>query len=216
MPFINESTAKPIGEKLKSLSVTTSQGLFHGKHGLRPRNINSFYDWYDNDGAVFAGINSITEMSVGNGFETVLPGNSPTDLSDDFVENKLLVDALNVHLNADELNSNICRNILIAGFCPVETKINKIPTKSKVRIIHPETVKHIELGGNEYHGIKWIIQKVNGKEAKIMGRNLSWFDHNQIANDKTGKSIISPIQTLLATKLNTIDKIDKIDRMVQR
>lgn len=210
MPFIKESSPKNVDEKLKSISASTSLGLYGSKYGLRPRNITSFFDWYDNDGAIFAGVNSITEMTVGNGFETVLSGLAPSDTSDDESIEKKLVDEFNAFVNMDELDANICRNILIAGFCPVETKINKFPSKSQVRIIHPETVKHVELGGTEYHGIKWIMQKVNGKEAKIMGRNLSWFDHNQIANDKTGKSIIAPIQTLLATKRNTIDKIDRI------
>ena len=197
-------------EKLKSLSATTGRGLYPSKYGQSPRNISTYYDWYDTDGAVFAGINSITEMAAGNGFETVLPGLAPSDMEDDDSPEKKLVDEFNEYVNADDLNANICRNILISGFCPIEIKINKFPRKCQLRVIHPQTVKHIELGGTEYHGIKWIIQSVNGKEAKIMGKNLSWFEHNQIANDKRGKSIILPIQTLLATKRNTINKIEKI------
>ncbi len=197
-------------EKLKSISAATAQGLYHGRYGQRPKNITSFYDWYENDGAVYAGINSITEMSVGNGFETTMPGLAPSDLADEDSPEKKLVDEFNEFINADELNSNIVRNILIAGFCPVEVKMNKFPSKCQVGVIHPKTVVHIELGGNEYHGIKWIIQKVNSKEVKIMGRNLAWFDHNQIGNDKRGSSIISPIQLLLSTKFNTINQIEKI------
>ena len=210
MPFITGSSPKTVDEKLKSLSATTGLGLYHSKYGQTPRNISTYYDWYDTDGAVFAGINSITEMAVGNGIETALPGLVPSDMEDKKSPEKKLVDEFNEYVNADDLHANICRNILISGFCPIEIKISKFPRKCQLRVIHSGTVKHIELGGTEYHGIKWIMQSVNGKEAKIMGRNLAWFEHNQIANDKRGKSIILPIQTLLATKRNTINKIEKI------
>ena len=210
MPFVTAGAPTTVSEKLKSISATTGPGLYHSKYGQRPRNISSFYDWYESDGAVFAGINSVTEMAVGNGIETVLPGLTPSDMEDRDSPEKRLVDEFNEHVNADALHANICRNLLISGFVPVETKITAFPRKCQVRVIHPETVKHIELGGTEYHGIKWIIQRVGGMEAKIMGRNLSWFEHNQIANDKRGKSVILPIQTLLSTKLNTINKIERI------
>jgi len=200
----------PTNEKLKSISAATGQGLYRGRYGQRPKNIKGYYDWYNSDGAVYAGINSITEMAVGNGFETALPGLAPSDMKDNDSPEKKLVDKFNEYINADELNSNICRNILIAGFCPVEVKMNKYPSKCQVQVIHPKTVEHIELGGTEYHGIKWIIQKVNQKEVKIMGKNLAWFDHNQIGNDKRGKSIIAPLEVLLSTKFNTINQIEKI------
>ena len=200
----------PTTEKLKSISASTGTGLYHGKYGQTPKHIKGYYDWYDADGAVYAGINSITEMAVGNGFETALPGLAPSDMKDNESKEKKLIDDFNEYINADELNANICRNILIAGFCPVEVKMNKYPSKCQVGVIHPKTVAHIELGGTEYHGISWILQKVDGKEVKIMGKNIAWFNHNQIGNDKRGKSIIAPIQTLLATKLNTINQIEKI------
>jgi len=200
----------PMQEKLKSVSASTGKGLYSRGYGQQPRSIRGYYDWYNSDGAVYAGINSITEMAVGNGFETALPGLAPSDMEDEDSPEKKLVDEFNEYINADDLNANICRNVLIAGYCPVEVKMNKYPSRCEVGIIHPKTVVHIEIGGAEYHGIKYIIQKVGHNKAKIMGRNLAWFDHNAIGNDKRGTSIIKPVETLLSTKLNTINQIEKI------
>jgi len=168
--------------------------------------IQSFYTWYETDGVVFASVNGLSEASVGKGFHTAV------DEEDEEPERaKELVDEFGKEMNLDVFLPNVCKNMLIAGFCPVETKINKFPSKSALKIIHPATVK--EIGQNEDGTLKHIIQKPQkrgSKEIKILADELTLFVHNQIANDLRGTSIIKPIESLLSTKNTAISNIDKI------
>lgn len=200
----------PIEEKIKSLSVTTGPGLGTKKESQTPRGIAGYYSWYDNDGAVFAAINSLAEFSTGGGYANTMPGKTPSELPPQKPKPLLLVDELGEALNLDSVLPNITRNMLIAGFTPVEVQIKEFPSKCKIKVIHPATVKEIELGGSEYHGIDYIIQKIGEKTVKIDGKNLAWYTLYELANDKRGYSVIKAIQDLLATKKNTLDTISKL------
>ena len=102
--------------------------------------------------------------------------------------------------------------MLIAGFCPVETKLNKFADKSVVKIIHPETVE--EFAQDSENNIKWIRQKdpdgVPGKGKKIDGKYITWVAHNVIGNDLRGTSIIKPVQSYLSTKQTALQNMDGI------
>ncbi|HUW44750.1 MAG TPA: hypothetical protein VMW50_03050 [Dehalococcoidia bacterium] len=166
--------------------------------------IESFYTWYETDGVVFASVNGLSEAAVGQGYHTAIKEDEPKQA-------KELVDEFGKAMNLDVLLPNICKNMLIAGFCPVETKINKIPSKSALKIIHPKTVKEIVL--NQDGSVKHLIQKAQntgGADVTILGNTLTLFIHNQIANDPTGTSIVKPVESLLATKKTAISNIDKI------
>lgn len=168
--------------------------------------IKTFYTWYETDGVVFASVNGLSEAAVGQGYHTAV------DEDDENAERaKELVDEFGKVMNLDFFLPNICKNMLIAGFCPVETKINKLPSKSALKIIHPKTVKEIVL--NDDGSVRHLIQKAQktgGKDVKILGKNLTLFVHNKIANDPRGTSIIKPIESLLAIKKTALSNIDKI------
>jgi hypothetical protein len=198
-----------IEEKLKSLSVTT--GPRTGKsESQKPKSISGYYNWYENDGAVFAAVNSLAEFSTGGGYVNAMPGMTPSETPEKKPRELQLVDQLGEVLNLDSVLPNITRNMLIAGYCPVEVALKEFPTKCKIKVIHPATITKIELGGEKYHGIDYILQKVGDKEVKIEGKNLAWYVNYEMGNDKRGMSIIKPIEKLLGTKNNTLDKIDKL------
>jgi hypothetical protein len=165
---------------------------------------------------VFAAINSLAEFSTGGGYVNTMPGLTPSELPEDEPPEKKLVDELGEVLNLDSVLPNVTRNMLIAGFTPLEVSLKKFPSKCRVRVIHPKTVVEIELEKNvdlksaNYHGIDYIIQESNGKKVEIQGENLAWYVNYEMGNDKRGMSIIKAIEKLLTTKMNTLDAIDKL------
>ena len=78
-------------------------------------------------GVVFASVNGLSEAAVGQGYHTVIDEEEPEKA-------KELVDEFGKEMNLDSFLPNVCKNMLIAGFCPVETKINKFPAKSALKI----------------------------------------------------------------------------------
>ncbi|MCK4266195.1 MAG: hypothetical protein KAX31_02870, partial [Thermoplasmata archaeon] len=219
MPFVKSGTQKLVtevatprpdrieGGRVSSFYIQERMALREQSNVGRKTKvlgIKSYYEWYENDGVVFASVNGLSEASVGQGYHTAIEEEDPERA-------KELVDEFGKELNLDVLLPNICKNMLIAGFCPVETRINKIPSKSALKIIHPKTVK--EIGQNEDGTLKHIIQKSQdrgGRDITILAENLTLFVHNQIANDLRGTSIIKPIESLLSTKRTAISNIDKI------
>ena len=228
MPFVKSLTKKPIkevarprpdgivatprpdmikGERADSFFLGERQILREKKESgtkTKVTGIINYYNWYETDGVVFASVNGLSEAAVGQGYHTTITEEEPE-------EAKELVDEFGKEMNLDFLLPNICKNMLIAGFCPVETKINKIPSKSALKIIHPKTVKEIVL--NDDGTVKYLIQraqKTSGRDVKILGKDLTLFVHNKIANDPRGTSIIKPVEYLLAIKRTAISNIDKI------
>lgn len=166
--------------------------------------IKSLYLWYINDGVVYASVNGLSEASVGQGYHTVIEEDDPEKA-------KELVDEFGKEMNLDSLLPNICKNMLIAGFCFVDTRISKIPSKSALKVIRSDTVK--EIVQKTDGSIDYIVQKAQdrgGRDIKIEGKHLTLFIHNKLANDPRGTSIIRPIESLLSTKKTAISNIDKI------
>ena len=168
------------------------------------------YSWYTSDGVVFASVNGLAEAAVGQGYYTATDDEAGNKTSEKRA--KELVDEFGKEQNLDILNPNICKNMLIAGFCFVETRMNKFPSKCALQIIHPKIVKKISVDGKD-GSINYIMvdnPKAGAKDIKIEGKYLTLFVHNQIANDVTGTSIITPVESLLTTKRTAITNIDKI------
>jgi len=167
--------------------------------------LTSYFTWYNTDGVVFASINGLAEASVGQGYFI--------KIEEDADENpKLLVDDLGEKLDLDTLDGNICRLMLIAGFVPVETKINKFSEKSIIKIMHPLTVD--SYAQDTENNILWVKQRdpngVPEKGKKIDGKNITWFAHNVLGNDLRGTSIIKPVEQYLSTKQTALENMDGI------
>ncbi|MBA7663002.1 hypothetical protein ES703_71035 [subsurface metagenome] len=219
MPFVTPTQTKLVkegatprpdmikGDRVDSFYLDERQQLRAQKNAdktTKVRSIKTYYTWYETDGVVFASVNGLSEAAVGQGYHTTITEEEPDQA-------KELVDEFGKEMNLDFLLPNICKNMLIAGFCPVETKIHKMPSKSALKIIHPKTVKEIAL--NADGTLKHLIQKAQntgGQDIKILAKNLTLFVHNKIANDPKGTSIIKPIEGLLAIKKTAIGNIDKI------
>jgi len=229
MPFVTPATPKPLKEgatprpPIKEVATTRpdrikgerADAFYLGERQIfreqksdgkktKVTGIKNFYNWYETDGVVFASVNGLSEAAVGQGYHTTIKEEEPE-------EAKELVDEFGKEMNLDFLLPNVCKNMLIAGFCPVETKINKIPSKSALKIVHPKTVKEIVL--NDDGTVKHLIQRAQntgGRDVKILGKDLTLFVHNKIANDPRGTSIIKPVESLLAIKRTAISNIDKI------
>lgn len=207
-PTPSPPTRKPIeGSRVPSYYIQERMALREQRDaGMKTKvsGIKTYYDWYETDGVVFASVNGLAEAAVGKGYHTAIEEDDPERAKD-------LVDDLGKEMNLDVFLPNVCKNMLIAGFCPVETKINKFPSKSALKIIHPTSVK--EIGQNEDGTLKHIIQKPQnsgGKDLTIPADILTLFTHNQIGNDLRGTSIIKPLASLLSTKRTAISNIDKI------
>ena len=167
--------------------------------------LGSYYTWYEVDGVVHSAVNSLSEQAVGQGYYTRIDEDEPE-------EAKELVDELGKFLQFDAMNKNVCINMLIAGFCPVETRITRFPSKSIRKIIHPMSV--YDFAQDKNNNVLWLRQKDPNSgmasQTKIEGKNLTWFVNNQIGNDLRGTSIIKPVEGLLSTKQTAVDNMDAI------
>lgn len=124
------------------------------------------------------------------------------------VKAKEMVDEFGRYHNLDSMLPNICRISLIAGFCPVESKITpNNPKKSTLKIVHPKTVTDIVSKSGVVQSIK---QKVGSMENTIQGKDLAWFTYCQIANDPRGTSFVRGLITILNTLNDATDDVDKI------
>jgi len=134
------ATLGPIKET-KPRALSASHGPSKkGKSVQRPKGVKGWYQWFNVDGAVYSAITSLSEQAAGIGFETIMPGDDPHTTAVDKKAPELeLVNEFNAYWNLDALLSNIVRNTLIAGYCPVETRIKEFPSKCAIKIIHPDS-----------------------------------------------------------------------------
>lgn len=191
-------------EQLRSITAETSKGLFHREPFSPSKDIQSYYEYYEEDSVVYGAISSKAYAAVGRGFDTEV---------DEDDEAKALVDEFCEVQNLDALVPNITANMLIAGFCPVETFITSIPEKSVLKIIHPRTVEKLEWEKDK-DGINirpvTLIQEVGMKRAKLDYDKLAWFSYNRLGNDPFGVSDIVPILTYLGYKMKAVSQMDAI------
>jgi hypothetical protein len=197
-------------EAFKSVVVERGRGLFGASKtaALKPENISGYYHYYKNDSAVASAINSLTEKAVGQGFYlTVDKDQKALDLCNEF----------NQEMNLDHLLPNITRNMLIAGYLPVETQLNKLPSKCALKIIHPETIGKtggldLKDGGllidNNTGEFQGLTQK--GTKEMLKAEDIALFVYNQLGNDIRGVSHIQPVYPLLAYKESALQQMDKI------
>lgn len=195
-PFIRREFVELMAERGEKMpGFWESRYSPYDKDGkLKPQSIADYYNWYETDGVVYAAINSLAEMAVGQGCYTTVDSDQSA---------KKLVDEFNQVQNVDILFPNICRNMLIAGFLPVESKLNKFPSKSTLRIIHPLTVVGGELDVDKETGdLLGVTQDKTGtgtsKYPMIPEKDIALFVHNQLGNDYRGNSMIRPVIALLA------------------
>jgi len=202
--IIDPLRVRILGEALKSIDASTGKGWFRKKGAaVRPKGLKGYYSWYENEGVVFSSINGLAEGATGGGFHTTV---------ERVKKAKSLCDELGKDHNFDMLLPNITRNMLVAGFCPVERQINKMPSKCAFKIIHPLTITEIQHDGFE---IQRVIQEVDGKKIDLEGGEIAWFINNQLGNDPRGISEIKAVEQLLQIKQSIIDSIeDIVDRYI--
>jgi hypothetical protein len=154
---------------------------------------------------VYAAVSSLAEMAGGQGCYTTVDKDQKA---------KELVDEFNQTQNIDVLLPNIIRNMLIAGFLPVETRLNKLPSKCTLQIIHPLTLEGegfiVDKASGEWTGIQQKNDAFKEKWPPIPKENIALFVHNQLGNDVRGNSIVKPIAALLAYKANAIENMNRI------
>ncbi len=181
------------------------------------KNVTSYFEWYETDGAVRSGVNSLVEPGLGLGYWNDMPSTfekTEAQKKDPFQIPELkLVNELGRLQNFDHLLPNIGRCMVIGGFVGVETKMTKFASKSLIKIIHPRTVD--EIHRNKKGDLTYILQKDENsfdtnKPKKIYARNLTWFVNNKIANEWAGLSLIMGIDGLLSAKQSALTNMNEI------
>lgn len=197
---------------LRARDYGKAQGPFYRqkKEGYKPENIQHYYNIYYDQDLVRLYIDDLVEAACGTGYYTTVEVLTPVLQKS---RSKELVDRFGKIFNLDHLMPNIARNVLIAGFCPVEVHFKKGDVGGvSLKIVHPITVKHIESESGE---VKYIIQDAGRgkKDIKIEGKNLAWFNYCQIGNDVRGTSLIrSAVGVINTLNKATNDVNDILDR----
>ncbi len=173
--------------------------------------VRNWFNWYSRDSTVRSGINALVEDSVGLGYRTVMPVGFEVEIDDEgepiIPEQKELVDEFGRVQNLDHRMVNIVRLALIAGFCPVETRITKFPNKSKLKIIHPATV--VALHTDEDGNFDFLIQQTSATETRRFNADeLTMFVYNQLGNDYRGLSLVHTVETLLEIKHAALNNME--------
>lgn len=203
-------------EKMQALEADTAQSWFHRSETpvYKPEDINDYYESYLNHDLIRGMVDDLAESAAGQGFYTTVQNVEYNDQNEP-LENKAkkLCDHFGQFHNLDSLLPNITKNMLIAGFCPVETRLGSgTVEKTALKIIHPKTIKTIRA---ENGIVELIIQKVGSKEAEISGNSLAWFVYGQIGNDVRGCSFVRSILGLLNTLESVTADVEAIlDRYV--
>ncbi len=170
------------------------------------KNVGTYYDLYKNHDLVRGMIDDLAESACGQGIYTTVEKVSPV-----FQKNrsKELCDEFGKQVNLDEVLPKVAKNILIAGFCPVETKMSPTIEKCSLKIVHPQTVTKIQTDPTSGE-ILMAEQKVGSNTVKLEGKNLAWFTYGNLANDPRGISFIHSILQLLTTLDNATNTVSKI------
>jgi hypothetical protein len=148
----------------------------------------------------------LAESACGQGIYTTVEKLSPIFEKN---KNKKLCDDFGKQFNLDEILPKVAKNILIAGYCPVETKLNASIEKCMLKVVHPQTVDKIVTDPITGEVLQ-IEQKVNDKKKTLQGSQLAWFTYGNLANDPRGISFIQSILTLLTTLDNATNTVSKI------
>ena len=168
--------------------------------------ISTYYELYTNHDLVRGMIDDLAESAGGQGIYTTVEKLSPV-----FQKNrsKELCDEFAKHFNLDEVLPKVAKNILIAGFCPVETKLSPTIEKCALKVVHPQTVDKIVTDPVTGEVLE-VLQKVGDKQMKLDGKNLAWFTYGNLANDPRGISFIQSILSLLTTLDNATNTVSTI------
>jgi hypothetical protein len=170
------------------------------------KGLNTFYELYKNHDLVRGMIDDLAESTGGQGIYTTVEKLSPVfshnrskELCDDFAK----------QFNMDDILPKIAKNMLIAGFCPVETKLSTSVEKCMLKVVHPQTIVEIKTDPTTGEVLE-AKQKV-GNETKVLpGANLAWFTYGNLANDPRGISFIHSILSLLTTLDNATNTVSNI------
>ncbi len=170
------------------------------------KGLNTYYDLYKNHDLVRGMIDDLAESACGQGIYTTVEKLSPV-----FARNrsKELCDEFAKQFNLDDILPKVAKNMLIAGFCPVETKLSISVEKCMLKVVHPQTIVKIETDPTTGEVLR-AEQKVGDKKKTLEGANLAWFTYGNLANDPRGISFIQSILTLLTTLDNATNTVSNI------
>lgn len=189
-----------------------------GPYQYKPDNIDDYFRLYKENDLIRAALDDLVEQSIGDGYYTTVETLSPKKKQN---RAKEYIDEFGRVFNLDATLVNVTRCMLIAGFCPVETHLVKVPKenilKSSLKIVHPKTVSEII---SEAGKVIQITQKVDNKpnvikntgfnESKTAYDGLAWFVYGQIANDPRGTSLVSSVTEVLNTLNDATADVRKI------
>lgn len=185
---------------------TVSMWRTTAKVEYKLKGISTYYDLYANHDLVRGMIDDLAESAGGQGIYTTVEKLSPV-----FQKNKSkeLCDEFAKHFNLDEVLPKVAKNILIAGFCPVETKLSPVIEKCALKVVHPQTIDKIVTDPVTGEVLE-VLQKVSNKQMRLDGKNLAWFTYGNLANDPRGISFIQSILSLLTTLDNATNTVSTI------
>lgn len=192
-----------IREQLKSVLADAGKLRWGREPVFQPKDVDTYYTYFDTNGTIQRSIIDLSETAGGQGFYLTVDTDEKA---------KELCDEFNQRMNLDGLIPNIMRNMLIAGFMPVETNLHRLPSKCSLKMIYPPSVAKIipDPKTAELLRIEQKSNRMGVANIQIEANHLAWFTYNQVGNKLTGTSIIKGIVDLLGYQDNAITSMDKI------
>jgi hypothetical protein len=207
--FTNRIT-RALSEQAKALVGDEIYSLFNSGWVTQPRELATYWHYYEEDSTVGVSIDALSNMCVGNGiYATVKDPVAGKDALD-------LVNEFNDRCRLDESLLNVDKCLNIFGFCPVERVTRRGPPGGILELLvldAPSVEYQRARVGGKFLGFK---QKVlSGNPISFGPDELVWFVNNQAGNSKNamyGISRIKRVLRLLEIRDQVIENINGIMR----
>lgn len=198
----------------KAVSGDSANSLFNGSIAKQPRELSTYRSYYENDATVAMSIDSLCNMTCGNGIYATTPEPDSSTRYGVYTEQEALdeVNSLNERIRLDENLLNICKCMRIYGFSPVERVTRRGPPGGmlELMVLEPESCEY-KREKNVFTGFTQKTQ--TGQPIQFKPDELVWFTNKQVGNAKGcmyGQSDIKRIMRLLEIRDATIENINGI------
>lgn len=173
------------------------QQLTFQKKVPHPANLSDFMKYYKNDDQVHSAVNSLANMSVGEGYWTECENENAKKIVDDFAE----------AVGLDQFLLKIVKKKLIYGFCPVERWFVKGPPVGnlKLKLLPPQTVYFLRTKKGKHLGYKQQFSGSQGVDFKV--NEIVWFTYGL---GPYGCSLVGSVLPLLKAKAQTNKDMPKV------
>ncbi len=212
MSFFKRLTNLRFREQQQGVVGDHVYSLFNGGVVKQPRELATYFKYYDEDSSVGTSIDALTNMTCGNGLYPSVK--DPDERFGDWTAQDAVeeLNELNDRIRLDEALPNINKCMRIYGYAPVERVTRRGPPGGILEAMVYDSPS-FTYKRNDKGAFLQFIQKTDSGEIKFDPDEIVWFVNKQVGNGKGcmyGRSDVKRVLRLLEIRDATIDNINGI------